>query len=651
MRTWLKQPTSNSVIATTSRFASSLLSLEQLEDRDLPSITIQISYAYDTSGFFTNNPQARATLQLAANDLASEINTSLAAITPSGTNTWAESFYDPANGQIVTINNPTLAANTIVIYAGARALGSSQASVGAFGGYGISGTQSWINALQGRSPGWGSLLWGGSIAFDTTTNWYFGTSASGLTSSEEDFFTCATHELAHVLGIGTSAKWFSQVSNNEFTGSHAESIYGGPIPLTWGNSELNNVTVNGVSAVMNLDLPMGVQTAPFTSLDWALLQDVGWSVTVPSTPVSPPPTTSATPPPPTSPPPPASPPAVPPTVTSPTPVSPPTSTTPAPVLVSGTNNGLVYVYIANANGSLTATGQVFDPFPGYTGTIRTTVADFNGDGVPDYAFATGSGIATEVCIINGATGADIVAPTQLFRGFTGGAFLTAGNLNKNGTADLVVSEDAGGQPLVDVFQVVNNKLQLVINFLAFGSTMDAGVRIAMGDVNGDGIPDLVVGAGPGSTPWVEIYNGASLAKGKAVLLTPAFLAFPITVTTGLNVAVGDLNGDGYGDVIVSQDAGGSSLVRVWSGKAIAANPTTPASSLPNYVQFYANGSLDTGVRVTTRVVNGVDELITAPASGTSDWVRALTVTSTSVTPYATVFPFGTDTTLDGVFLD
>src|SRR5580698_3465938 len=139
------------------------LGLEQLEDRDVPSITIQISYAYDTSGFFKNNPTAQATLQLAANDLASAINTSLAAITPSGTNTWDESFYDPANGQIVMVNNPTVAANTIVVYAGARSLGSSQASEGAFGGYGISGTQAWVNQLQSRSPGWGSLLWGGSI--------------------------------------------------------------------------------------------------------------------------------------------------------------------------------------------------------------------------------------------------------------------------------------------------------------------------------------------------------------------------------------------------------------------------------------------------------------------------------------------------------
>ena len=118
----------------------------------------------------------------------------------------------------------------------------------------------------------------------------------------------------------------------------------------------------------------------------------------------------------------------------------------------------------------------------------------------------------------------------------------------------------------------------------------------------------------------------------------------------MNVAVANLNKDGYGDLIVSQDAGGSSLVEIWSGATIAANLSSPIASLPAYVEFYANGNLNTGIRVSTRVVNGITELVTAPASGSLNWARVLTVTSTSVTPYAAVFPFGTGTNLDGVFL-
>ena len=255
------------------------LDLECLEAREVPAINIVVNYSHDTSGFFASHPAAKATLQLAAQDLGSEISAVLPAITPSGGNRWVETFFDPSTGQVAAVNNPSVAAGTIVVYAGARALGGGQASIGGFGGYGASGSQSWFNALHARGPGGDGLLWGGSIAFDTTTNWYFGASAAGLRANQVDFFTCATHELAHVLGIGTSALWFSLVSNNTFDGAHAEAVYGAPVPVTWGTGgELADVTVGGVAPVMNLDLSPGVRTAPFTPLDWALLADIGWSV-------------------------------------------------------------------------------------------------------------------------------------------------------------------------------------------------------------------------------------------------------------------------------------------------------------------------------------------------------------------------------------
>src|SRR4030095_14888775 len=98
-----------------------------------------------------------------------------------------------------------------------------------------------------------------------------------------------------------------------------------------------------------------------------------------------------------------------------------------------------------------------------------------------------------------------------------------------------------------------------------------------------------------------IYDGSALGAGRAVALRPTSLAFPSNVTVGLNVASGDLNGDGYDDLIVSQDAGGTSLVRVWSGATITANPSTPISSLPTSPEFYANGTTDrSGIQVAAR---------------------------------------------------
>jgi FG-GAP-like repeat/FG-GAP repeat len=628
-----------------TRLARPQLQLECLEAREVPAINIILNYSHDTTGFFTNNPTAKATLQLAANDLASQISAALPAITPSGGNSWSESFFDPSTGQVATVSNPSVASGTIVVYAGARVLGGNQASQGGFGGYGASGSQSWLNSLNARGPGGGGLLWGGSIAFNTTTNWYFGSSAAGLQSNQEDFFTCATHELAHVLGLGTATQWFSQVSNNAFTGSHAEAIYGGPVPVTWGaGGELADVKVNGLSPVMNLDLSPGVRTAPFTPLDWALLADIGWSVAADAT------TTGTVPPvvsPPVSPPPPVAPPVVSPPVVPPTvppaPAQPPVSSDAPPVLVSGPN-GVVEVFEQGTNGNLTFTGQSFTPFPGFTGTIRTAVGDFNGDQVPDYAFVTGSGTAAEVRIIDGATGKDIVAPTQVLGGFGGGAFVAAGDINGDGTDELVVSADAGGLPTVDVFKVAGGQLNFITSFMPFSATNNRGVRIAMGDVNHDGFADLIVGAGAGGLPRVAVYDGQALGMGQAKLLGSPFLAFASSMRAGVNVASGDVNGDGYDDVIVSQGAGGTSKVRIWSGYVMSANLSTPLSSLATYQTFFANGITNrSGIEIVTRDLSGdgQDELVTSPAVS-ADWLRVLTVSSTSVSAMGAVVPIDLD---------
>src|SRR5215218_7217450 len=95
-----------------TRPARPVLRLEVLEAREVPAVLIQVDYTYDT-GFFANNPEARATMERVASELGGSISANLAAIAPGAGNTWTASFYNPATGALQSLANPTVDANTI----------------------------------------------------------------------------------------------------------------------------------------------------------------------------------------------------------------------------------------------------------------------------------------------------------------------------------------------------------------------------------------------------------------------------------------------------------------------------------------------------------------------------------------------------------
>src|SRR5205823_9517728 len=148
----------------------------------------------------------------------------------------------------------------------------------------------------------------------------------------------------------------------------------------------------------------------------------------------------------------------------------------------------------------------------------------------------------------------------------------------------VSAADAGGGPDVKGF---NPDGSFRAGFFAFDANFTGGVRVAVGDVNGDGHPDIICAAGPGGGPNVIVFSG----KDRSQIYN--FFAFDINFTGGCYVAAGDVNGDGFADIIVGADAGGGPNVFVLSGR----DRTPLLSFFPYDIHFTG------GVRVAAGDVN------------------------------------------------
>ena len=252
----------------------------------------------------------------------------------------------------------------------------------------------------------------------------------------------------------------------------------------------------------------------------------------------------------------------------------------------------------------------------FRGGVQVASGDVNGDGTPDIIAGTGPGggrFGGIVRVFDGNSGAQFSGPLGDFHpfspGYRGGVFVATADLNGDGHADVIVGAGPGQLPRIEVFSGADGSV--LADFLAFSPSFRGGVRVAAGDFQAGQAGDIVVAAGPGSAPLVKIFQPSTHK------VVARYNAFAPSFHGGVFVAAGDLNGDGLADVVVGQGPGGRSRVRAFSG--------TTTQVLANALAYGRSSSAGVQVGVAdengdgphTRLVKGMGVIGTGIPNGTT----------------------------------
>ncbi|MBX7103649.1 MAG: hypothetical protein K1X57_06185 [Gemmataceae bacterium] len=239
-----------------------------------------------------------------------------------------------------------------------------------------------------------------------------------------------------------------------------------------------------------------------------------------------------------------------------------------------------------------AAPQFTNPFGPYRAPT-ISIGDVDGNNFPDVIVANGSAAPPLVTVIRGerifnskfppnsVLGAnDILAQFYAYTPtFQGGVYVAAGDITGDGQAEIVTGPGAGGGPDVRVFgfsknQPMNSNINQLTGFYAYEPTFLGGVRVAVGDVNGDDKLDIVTAPGAGRATTVKVINGHTLNQAGANAPMSSFEAYAgsqngVFIDVGRYTLDGAKQPDKYGDILTGAGFGGGAHVKVINGEVLS----------------------------------------------------------------------------------
>lgn len=233
------------------------------------------------------------------------------------------------------------------------------------------------------------------------------------------------------------------------------------------------------------------------------------------------------------------------------------------VVSASSDDGALSVFLNDKLSPGTFNTPLVLPSPGAS---QVAIADLNGDGLPDLVSADFT-----VSLFLQTSPGTFAAPISLYSG--GANWVAVGDLNGDGTPDVALTDNVGVKVLLHTGAASATTFAAPLSVFTQTSNLDlAGANIiAIADVNGDGLNDLIVtdpGPTGGMTPTVNVLLQDATKHG--TFLAPVSYGIA-TQDLPKSIVVTDLQGDGGLDIVI----GAKQTVTV-----LLHDPATPGKFLP-----------------------------------------------------------------------
>lgn len=252
-----------------------------------------------------------------------------------------------------------------------------------------------------------------------------------------------------------------------------------------------------------------------------------------------------------------------------------------------------------------SSGHLINQFMFYAETMKSglnmAADDIDGDGRVEIITVPKTGASPQIRIFDsyGHLESQFYAYAKSFRG---GVNIALADTDHDGCSEIITVPESNGGPEVRIFEKDGT---LVSHFWAYSSAIRGGYNLSIGDVNEDGFADIIITPKAGLGPQVAMFEGNGT-------LIRRFFAYAGTFRGGLHVSVGDVNADGINEIIATPESKAGPHLRVFNTSGVLQSQFYAYSNKlrGSFTSFIADVNAD-----------GINEIITAPGQGMGPHVR------------------------------